>query len=46
MYILKSNKISLNVPEVPGTRFSNMKRCNYINLCHFTSIHVKKYAFG
>lgn len=45
MYIFKNNKISLNIPEVhgvPGTRFSITRQCNYVNVLHFISIHVKK----
>lgn len=35
MYIRKGNKVSLKVPGVPGTCFSDVVRCGYVNLCHF-----------
>lgn len=46
MDILKNNKISHNIHGVPGTRFLSMIQCNYVMLCHCTSIYAKKYVFG
>lgn len=42
MYISKTTKILLKVSGVPGTRFSDTIRCDYVDLCHFILTHAEK----